>query len=227
MSLQRGAVAVTAGLAVMAWATVARPASTEIDQAAASVDEPIEYRLLRTLQIGSPQGVTAEEMLAYADGNEADYLGHVLARAAVTVLGEDRGFPDWPLERLLERTLAQLQRGVSPAYNLPDAMPDGFRGEHLVLATVYALVVSGQEEKATDVLEAQLASGSSFKRGVILQALRNIGTDREPPASCSKPPTTMATACPPTCWPITTTRFCTSCTTTGGSCRSPSAIVRA
>ena len=117
-------------------------------------------------------------MLAYADGNEADYLGHVLARAAVTVLGEDRGFPDWPLERLLERTLAQLQRGVSPAYNLPDTMPDGFRGKHLVLATVYALVVSGQEEKATDVLEAQLASGSNFKRGVILQALRNIGTDR-------------------------------------------------
>ena len=171
----------------MAWATVARPVSTEIDwhvaapnlqQAPASVDEPIEYRLLRTLQIGSPQGLKAEEMLAYADGNEADYLGHVLARAALTVLGEDRGFPDWPLERLLERTLAQLQRGVSPAYNLPNAMPDGFRGEHLVLAIVYALVVSGQEEKATDVLEAQLATGSNFKRGVILQALRSIGTDR-------------------------------------------------
>ena len=153
-----------------------RPGGTY--QAAAVVDEPMEWRLLRTLQIGAPQGVSADEMLAFAHGNEADYTGHVLARAALTAIGEDRDFPDWPLARLLERTLTQLQRGPSSAYNLPAVMPDGFRGEHLVASLVYALVVSGQQDQAIDVLEAQLGSGSSFKRGVILQALRTIGTDR-------------------------------------------------
>ena len=95
MSFQRGAVAAAAVLALLAWVGMARPASTEPGrhhtdpaspsgeamlpavvpaprQTAASIDEPIQYRLLRTLQIGSPQGVTAKEMLAYADGNEAD-----------------------------------------------------------------------------------------------------------------------------------------------------------
>lgn len=144
----------------------------------ASIEEPAEARLLRTPQIGSPQGITVDEILAFAHGNQADYTGHLLARAALTVLGEDRGFPDWPLARLLQRTLTQLQDGPTPAYGLPDGLPGGFRGEHLVLATVYALVVSGQQRQAIDVLEAQLASGSKFKRGVILQALRTIGSDR-------------------------------------------------
>ena len=43
---------------------------------------------------------------------------------------------------------------------------------------VYALVMSGQQEHAVDILEQHLSNGSQLKQAVVLQALRNIGTQR-------------------------------------------------
>lgn len=139
--------------------------------------EPIEHRLLRTIQTGTLQQLELPEVIRYAKGEEADFLGHVLARSALVVLGKDEGFPDWPIERLLDRTLNQLQRR-SHAYHLPPEMPAGFGGEDLVFTLVHAMVMGEEAEKAIDVLKQHINSGNAFKQGVVLQALRNIGSRR-------------------------------------------------
>jgi hypothetical protein len=139
--------------------------------------EPIQQRLLRTIQTGTLQQLDLSEIVEYAKGEQADFLGHVLARSALLVLGKDDGYPDWPVARLLDRTLDQLQRR-SPAYHLPPEMPAGFGGEDLVFTLVYALVTSGEAERAIEVLERHLDSGNAYTRGVVLQALRNIGSPR-------------------------------------------------
>ncbi len=43
---------------------------------------------------------------------------------------------------------------------------------------VYAMVMSGNQEQVTDVLEKHLLTGGKYKQAVILSALRNIGTPR-------------------------------------------------
>jgi len=141
---------------------------------ATAVAGPIQLSLLRTIQTGTVQQLRVAEIIQYAKGDEASYLDHVLARSALLVLDKDEGFPDWPVARLLDRTLNQLQRR-SHAYHLPPEMPAGFGGEDVVFTVVYALVVTGKTEEAIDVLGRHLDSGSGYKRGVVLQALRNIG----------------------------------------------------
>ncbi len=144
---------------------------------ATAVAGPTQLSLLRTIQTGTVQQLRVAEIIQYAKGDEASYLDHVLARSALLVLDKDEGFPDWPVARLLDRTLNQLQRR-SHAYHLPPEMPAGFGGEDVVFTVVYALVVTGKTEEAIDVLGRHLDSGSRYKRGVVLQALRNIGNQR-------------------------------------------------
>ena len=139
--------------------------------------EPIQHRLLRTIQTGTLQHLELSEVLGYAKGDQADFLGHVLARSALVVLGRDEGFPDWPVTKLLDRALNQLQRR-SHAYRLPPEVPAGFDGADLVFTLVYAMVMGGEAEKAIDVLETHLDSGNAYVRGVVLQGLRNIGSQR-------------------------------------------------
>ncbi len=144
----------------------------------AIAQEPIERRLLRTVQVGKPQGVTVEEILEVAKDSRYSFEQHVLARCALVVLGRDKGFPEWPLERLLERTLYLLREEGSHAFQpVPDGM-EGFGGDDLVFTMVYALVAAGRSEKAVDALQGSLSASSGFRRGVALQALRNIGTPR-------------------------------------------------
>jgi hypothetical protein len=139
--------------------------------------EPIQHRLLRTIQTGTLQHLELSEVLGYAKGDQADFLGHVLARSALVVLGRDEGFADWPVTKLLDRALNQLQRR-SHAYHLPPEMPAGFDGADLVFTLVYAMVMGGEAEKAIDVLGSHLDSGNAYVRGVVLQGLRNIGSQR-------------------------------------------------
>jgi len=54
----------------------------------------------------------------------------------------------------------------------------GFDGKELVFTMVYALVMSDQQERAVGILEQHLSNGSQLKQAVVLQALRNIGTQR-------------------------------------------------
>ena len=43
---------------------------------------------------------------------------------------------------------------------------------------VYAMVMSGNQEQVTDVLEKHLLTGGKYKQAIVLSALRNIGTPR-------------------------------------------------
>jgi len=43
---------------------------------------------------------------------------------------------------------------------------------------VYALVMSGNQDRVIDILENHLSTGNAYKQAVVLQALRNIGTSR-------------------------------------------------
>ncbi len=140
--------------------------------------EPMERRLLRTVQVGKLQGVTVEEILEVAKDSHYSFEQHVLARCALVVLGRDEGFPEWPLERLLERTLYLLREEGSHAFQPVPAGMEGFGGEDLVFTVVYALVAAGRSEEAVDILGRSLSARAGFRRGVALQALRNIGTPR-------------------------------------------------
>lgn len=143
--------------------------------AAQAAGEPLEQRLIRTIQTGVPQRVELEEIRAHVKSLQTDFVGHVLARTALVTLGKDEGFPEWPLPRLLGRVLDLLQRGGSHAYPPRPGIADGFGGDDLAFTVVYALMMSGQSEAAIATLEAHLQSESEFVRGVALQALRNIG----------------------------------------------------
>lgn len=146
-----------------------------------AAEETLEARLLRTIQIGRLQEISLDEIHGAAWDSEKNFSTHVLARSALTVLGKDRGFPDWPVERLLDQILATLLPEGAAYQPLP-GLPPGWSSEDMVFTVVYALTVTGQGEKATDVLESHLAlkpaRDSDFKRAVVLQALRNIGSPR-------------------------------------------------
>jgi hypothetical protein len=142
---------------------------------AAAQRETIQVRLLRTIQIGVPQGMTAGEIKKLAESDNTEYTTTMLARSALLVLHRD--IP----ERI---EYDELYEGV-----LNHLVPDGnsfvpppglanFRVKELALAMTYAMVMSGNQERATDLLEAHLKSGSKFKHAVILSALRNIATQR-------------------------------------------------
>jgi hypothetical protein len=143
---------------------------------AAGPADPIELRLLSTIYTGTWQEVDAAAALRHAHDSHEDFVGHVLARSALLVMGEDHGFPDWPLERLLDRVL-EMMIGTH-AFAAPRGLPAGFDGPQVVFAMVHALVTTRQAAQAEDVLERHLATGARFKHAVVLQALRNIGDAR-------------------------------------------------
>ena len=138
--------------------------------------ESMELRLLRTIWIGTPQGIQPEEIVRYAKNESTELVGYTLARTALWVIGERNGWPAWPLTRLLDKTMNELHRG--DLGGLPADVPAGFGAEDLVGTLVYALVMSGQTDEAIDVLEPSLRSQSEFARAVALQMLRHIGTRR-------------------------------------------------
>ncbi len=43
---------------------------------------------------------------------------------------------------------------------------------------VYAMVMSGKQDRVVDILEKHALTGSKYKQGVVLSALRNVGTPR-------------------------------------------------
>ncbi len=146
--------------------------------AGAAAAEPISWRLIRTIQTGVAQEVSLAEIVAYAKADATPYSGHVLAKAALLTLGAgNAASPGWPTLKLLDRSLSQLQQNSHD--RLADAgLPAGFDGAQLIFTAVYALVMTGSEEDAVDVLARHLESPDEYKRGVVLQALRNIGSQR-------------------------------------------------
>ncbi len=140
--------------------------------------EDLERRLLRTIQLGVADAEVAET-LAYAKSSETDFVGHCLARAALVVLGRDEGFPEWPLERLLDRQMSLLSGSANGnVFPARAGLPEGFAGDDLAFTLVYALAVAGRADKAVDVLERRLDADDELLRGVALQGLRNLGLPR-------------------------------------------------
>jgi len=142
---------------------------------AAASGESTERRLLRTIQIGTPQGISVAHIKKIVEDPNSKYMDAILARSALLVLHQDvEG--SVPYEELLDSVLNNLAVDSNAFPPLP-ALPQ-IRGKETVLTMVYAMVMSGNQERLTDLLEKHLLTGSRFKQAVILSALRNIGTPR-------------------------------------------------
>jgi hypothetical protein len=139
-------------------------------------DLPLTPQLLRTVQIGTTQGISTGQITAIVQQGRASYLDVMLARSALVVLHRDN--PEWEkFDNLLSSVLNSALNSGN-VYPQPPDLPAGFGGKELVFTMVYALVMSGQQERAVDILEQHLFTGSRLKQAVVLQALRNIGTQR-------------------------------------------------
>jgi len=140
---------------------------------AAAVRETVPQRLLRTVQIGAPQGLSVEQIKKIAASSDTEYTTEMLARSALLVLHEDN-LGLIPYNELLDGVLNHLVRDGN-AFQPPPSLPD-FRGKETVVAMVYAMVMSGNQEQAVSILGPHLWNGSQYKHAVVLSALRNIGT---------------------------------------------------
>jgi hypothetical protein len=139
-------------------------------------DGSLTPQLLRTVQIGTPEGITAEQITAVVKNGHSTYLDMMLARSALVALYRDD--PKWEsFDNLLSSVLNSALNSGN-VYRQPRDLHAGFGGKELVLTMVYALVMSGQQERAVDILEQHLFNGSQVKQAIVLQALRNIGTQR-------------------------------------------------
>jgi hypothetical protein len=137
--------------------------------------EPIERRLLRTIQIGTPQGVSVSHIKKIAEDPNSKYIDAILARSALLVLQQEvQGLS--PYDELLDSVLNNLAVESNAFPPLP-ALPQ-FRGKETVLTMVYAMVMSGNQDRLINLLEKHLLTGSKFKQAVVLSALRNVGTPR-------------------------------------------------
>jgi hypothetical protein len=142
---------------------------------AAADPETLPSRLLRTIQIGVPQDLRLEEISAVVHDPNADYSTTLLARSALLVLGRDdpRLFAyDALLDGALNHLVADGNAFPPPAGLI------NFRGKETVFTMVYAMVMSGNQERVIGVLEKHRFTGSKYKQGVVLSALRNVGTPR-------------------------------------------------
>jgi hypothetical protein len=150
---------------------------TAVSALALGVQDPAtDARLLRTVQLGVPQDTTAGEIRTIVQDPKTSFLRLHLARSALLVLQQDDDHGE-SFESLLSRVLnTPLASGNE--YPGDAGIPPGFGGKELVFTMVYAMVMSGKQERAVDILEQQLFTGSQFKQAVVLQALRNVGTQR-------------------------------------------------
>lgn len=142
--------------------------------------EPIQMRLLRSIYTGTLQGVSSADVDRLTTDSQVDFATASLARAVRRVRGRDPGFPEWPITRLLDRGLS-LMPGSSNALIWSAELPHGFGGDDFVYALVYALSIAGDADRAIQVLERHIASADvykDYKRAVVLQALRNMGSAR-------------------------------------------------
>jgi hypothetical protein len=137
--------------------------------------EPLQRRLLRTIQIGTPQDITLAEISRIAENPNSKYIDAILARSALLVL-QHANPKLTSYDELFVSVLNNLIRDSNAFPNVP-GLPD-FYGKETALTMVYAMVMSGQQERVTDILEKNLLTGSEYKQAVILSALRNIGTPR-------------------------------------------------
>jgi hypothetical protein len=141
---------------------------------AIAAEEPtVQAPLLRTVQIGTAQGLSEAQIRAIVLDPNTGYLTFFLARSALLILRKED--PQWEkFDSLLSRVLSTpLDSGNE--YPQPGGLRAGFGGKELAFTMVYAMVMSGRQDGAVDVLEQHLFTAGP---AVVLQALRNIGTLR-------------------------------------------------
>jgi hypothetical protein len=100
-------------------------------------NETLTLRLLQSVQLGVPQGITIEQMHALVDDPGAAYLDVMLARSALFELGSDD--PQW--ERF-DKVLSSVLNGTLTSGNEYPTVYDlspGFDGKELVFTMVYAM----------------------------------------------------------------------------------------
>lgn len=160
------------------------PAAPPPEPGTAAEPDTVEMRLLRTIFTGVPQGTDAARMRRLTDPTAPTPQPRwTLARAALAVLGEDRGWPEYPIERLLDEQIGQLQRFTGRDV-LPRGDPPGFGDDDLVYTLLHTLAVTGRLDRGVEILEAHLGDGgeddltAEYVRGVVLQALFIAGTPR-------------------------------------------------
>ena len=141
--------------------------------ARANARESVPQRLLRTIQIGVPQDITVDEIRKIADSNGTDYTTEILARSALVVLQHD-DTKLIPYTELFDNLLSRLVSDGAPFQPLP-SLP-GFRGKETLFTMTYAMVMSGNQGTAVEILARHSLTGSRYKQAVVLSALRNIGT---------------------------------------------------
>jgi len=139
-------------------------------------DGSLTSQLLRTVQIGTTQGISTGQITAIVQKGRASYLDVMLARSALVVLHRDN--PEWERFDSLVSSVLNSALNSGNVYPQPPDLQAGFGGKELVFTMVYALVMSGQQERAVDILEQHLSTGSRLKQAIVLEALRNIGTQR-------------------------------------------------
>ena len=162
-----------ARIALLTAALVLPAALLAVPAHAAAPRESIPQRLLRTVQIGAPQGLTVDQIKRIAANQQTEYTTDILARSALLVLHEDNlGLV--PYNELFDSVLNHLVRDGN-AFQPPSGLPD-FRGKETIFAMTYAMVMSGNQEQAVSLLGPHLWNGSQYKHAVVLSALRNIGT---------------------------------------------------
>ena len=137
--------------------------------------EPVPRRLLRTIQIGVPQDISVGEIRKIAESDDTDFTTAILARSALLVLGQNES-KLIAYDELLDTLLAHLVSDGTPFQPLA-SLPE-FRGKETLLTMVYAMVMSGRQDRVVDILEKHAWTGSKYKQGVVLSALRNVGTPR-------------------------------------------------
>ena len=126
--------------------------------------EPLPRRLLRTLQIGVPQDLSVGQIRKIAESNDTDYTTEVLARSALLVLQQDE--PKLiSYQELFDTLLSHLVSDGSPFQPLP-GLPS-FRAKETVMAMAYAMVMSGGQDRAIDILEKHAFTGSRYKQAAI------------------------------------------------------------
>lgn len=140
-------------------------------------EEPMPLRLLRTIHTGTLQQLDLSTIQSYAKDDSTEYAGYVLAQAALLVLGGEKTWPDWPASRVLRRTIDLLHPDEYSTLTVA-GMPKGYGTDDLVFTLVFAMVISGQADKAIDVLQDYVNSESQYTRFVVFQALRHIGNQR-------------------------------------------------
>jgi len=145
-------------------------------EAASQANEALGRRLLRTVQLGVSQGISVDEIRRIGEDGNGSYEIVILARSALLVLRRDDQSRRIAYQELFDRVLNNLVRQGN-SYRLSDDLPE-MHGKDLVLTMVYALVMSGNQDRVIDILENHLSTGSGYKQAVVLQALRNIGTSR-------------------------------------------------